>query len=296
MWLPQGNSRNPTVQTLHFLDSSVARKYLGCSSGYRNYLSSCLDHEHLYVSAFVQMELRRSFLLNVIAFYFLLRQPDVKTLSDALHIWSNRFKTSEAKAVLQLVAEMARAWRSEGMPPPSKSKVIQQLGLYIVRIEGKIRMGFKNTGVDRSRCERARILLQNDLADLPSRLKQFADAFEDVAGCRAKCKIDAMILTQHQSRVRDFITHAAGLPSNAETSGYKSVSQNLGEIMSKGASACSCSRCGRIGDAVIALDSPRAMQLEHVDKSFNQLCARVRQPHRQLLSEQAVLSSHTPAS
>jgi hypothetical protein len=242
------------------------------------------------------MELRRSFLLNVIAFYFLLRQSGVKTLSDALHIWSNRFKTSEAKAVLQLVAELARAWQSVGMPPPSKSKVIQQLGLYIVRIEGKIRMGFKNTGVDRTRCERARILLDNDLKDFPSQLKQFADAFEDAAGCRAKCKINAMILTQRQSQVRDYVTHAASLPSNAETTGYKDVSQNLGEILSKGASACSCTRCGKIGDAVIALDTPRTMQLEHVDKSFNQLCDRVRQPHRQLLSEQAVLSSNTPKS
>ena len=44
-----------------------------------------------------------------------------------------------------------------------------------------------------------------------------------------------------------------------------------------------------IGDAIIALDAPRDMQLEHTDHSFDHLCPPIGQPHRKHPSEQHIV-------
>ncbi|MEQ8957151.1 MAG: hypothetical protein RLP02_04380 [Coleofasciculus sp. C2-GNP5-27] len=46
----------------------------------------------------------------------------------------------------------------------------------------------------------------------------------------------------------------------------------------------------KIGDAVIALNAPRQMQLEHTDNSFDYLCPPIEQPHNKHPSENQVLT------
>ena len=46
-----------------------------------------------------------------------------------------------------------------------------------------------------------------------------------------------------------------------------------------GERACDCKRCEKIGDAIIALDAPRDLRLEHTDSSFDYLCPSIKQPH-----------------
>ncbi|HLC26572.1 MAG TPA: hypothetical protein VJM80_07355, partial [bacterium] len=67
------------------------------------------------------------------------------------------------------------------------------------------------------------------------------------------------------------------------------IAENLNEILTKTVSACSCKRCESIGDAVIALDAPRNMQLEHTDKSFTHLCPPINQAHKQHPSENSIV-------
>jgi hypothetical protein len=49
-----------------------------------------------------------------------------------------------------------------------------------------------------------------------------------------------------------------------------------------------CRECGRIGDAVIALEQPRSMTLIHIDRDFDVLCDALERPHRWLPSERTV--------
>jgi ADP-heptose:LPS heptosyltransferase len=63
----------------------------------------------------------------------------------------------------------------------------------------------------------------------------------------------------------------------------------LKEILAVGEKACDCKRCEKIGDAVIALNAPRNLRLEHTDSSFDYLCPSIKQPHCKHSSETQVV-------
>lgn len=90
---------------------------------------------------------------------------------------------------------------------------------------------------------------------------------------RGRCRIDRFVLVTYRSSVDRYIQGGSALPSNKDTSGFKKIAEQLSEIVAGGADKCSCTRCEKIGDAVIALDADRQMQLEHTDRSHD-TCAR----------------------
>ena len=63
------------------------------------------------------MELKRSYLRNVIDFYFTLHLHTVQTINDAFSLWSNKFKASELTAVLQLAADLFAGQRLDFTRP-----------------------------------------------------------------------------------------------------------------------------------------------------------------------------------
>ncbi|MHC5719954.1 MAG: hypothetical protein ACYTX0_49965, partial [Nostoc sp.] len=89
--------------TQHFLDTSVLRSLLLSTQAYKQYFESQFTDQPLYISNYVQMEMKRSYLINLISFYFVLRLETISNIGDAIALWSNRFKTSELKAILQLI-------------------------------------------------------------------------------------------------------------------------------------------------------------------------------------------------
>ena len=48
------------------------------------------ENRPLYISNYVQMEMKRSYLMNIISFYFILRLDTINNIGDALALWSNR--------------------------------------------------------------------------------------------------------------------------------------------------------------------------------------------------------------
>jgi hypothetical protein len=77
---------------------------------------------------------------------------------------------------------------------------------------------------------------------------------------------------------------------NAANRGFVAMANTLQGILEKGASACSCKCCERIGDVVIALDTPQNLQLEHTDQAFDYLCPPINQPHRKHPSETQIIT------
>ena len=73
-----------TKATKRFLDTSVLRPMLHGASAYKRYLQEQLGNDPCYISQYVMMEFRRSFILNIVAFYFVLELPAVETVGDAL--------------------------------------------------------------------------------------------------------------------------------------------------------------------------------------------------------------------
>jgi hypothetical protein len=280
----------------HYLDSSIARPMLWGSSIYKEHLKKQFSGDKCYVNSYVQMELRRSFLRNVINFYFLLDMPEVPTLNDAIEIWSNKFKTSELKAVLQLVAQLAGTHVFELTRPEDKTRTLSALSMYIKRMDVKLRRAFTNISRDSTGCARAKIDLRDLKGSQAAGLRDFVDRFDNVEECRNNCHVDRFLLTNRAKEVREFIAQAGHLPNNDTTKGFIRIASSLNEIAEAGAQACSCKRCESIGDAVIALDAPRDMRLEHSDNSFNQLCPPLKQPHFHHSSEAAFAKEISSAS
>jgi hypothetical protein len=154
-----------------------------------------------------------------------------------------------------------------------------------------VRRKFTDIGKDSTRCARAAVPFKVELTNMAAGFKLFVEAFDDVETCRSRCRIDHFLLNRYRAEVETYIVQASQLPKNTDTGGFIAVAENLGEILERGATACSCRRCERIGDAVIALDAPRNMRLEHTDHSFDHLCPPINQPHQQHPSETQVVRS-----
>ncbi|NJM21772.1 MAG: hypothetical protein HC874_32035 [Richelia sp. SL_2_1] len=273
----------------HFLDTSVARSLLLATQAYKQYFDSQFGEQPLYISNYVQMEIKRSYLINLISFYFVLRLETINSIGDAIALWSNKFKSSELKAILQLIPQLFSTHQLNFSSSQDKEKALSVLATYIKRFELILRKKFNNINIDSTACTRAEIPLNVDLKNPAKGLKQFADEFGDVKTCRSKCQIDQFLLTQYRTEIEQLVEIASQLPKNTFTRGFINIANNLKEILTAGATACDCKRCEKTGDAVIALDAPRRMQLEHTDNSFDYLCPPINQPHYKHPSENRIV-------
>lgn len=279
-----------------YLDTSVLRSLLLGTETYRNYLQQALDARSPQISNYVQMEMRRSFLINIIAFYFIVSLETIPTLNDAISFWNNEFRTGRLKAFIQFLPELTtliHANQLDSSNPDDKEKILYLIGLYIKRFELILRRKFPNAGQDATACTRALIPLQIKLDDMAQGLKAFLEQFEDTKTCREQCRIDRFLLEDHRRSLETYIQQAAQLKPSKENKGFVEIATSLQTILEGGAKVCSCAKCAKIGDAVIALDAPRTMQLEHSDRAFDYLCPPIEQPHHLHPSENQIIRAST---
>jgi hypothetical protein len=272
----------------HFLDTSVLRPMLTASSRYKQFLLDEMSGRK-YISKFVKMEFRRGVFLSLIEFFNVLDLPTMLTIDDACKLWSNKFQSRQVKTLLQLINEINETAKINTSNQADKEKGLKALALLIERYAIKLD-SYADVNRDTTRCYRAGINIKFNSYDLEGfrvALKKFYEDFQDVETCRSKCRIDTFLLTKHKSDIETYLTEAERLRSNSNTEGFKKTTTILEQILSKGSDGCSCKSCEKTGDAIIALDAPRDMNLEHTDASFNHLCPPINQPHRQHLSEVA---------
>ncbi|MDF5716853.1 MAG: hypothetical protein PUP93_24040 [Rhizonema sp. NSF051] len=132
----------------NFLDTSVARSLLLGTQTYKQYFESQFTSQPLYISNYVQMEIKRSYLINLISFYFVLRLETINNIGDAIALWSNRFKTSELKAILQLIPQLFSTHKLNFSNDQDKELALSILAIYIKRFEIILRRKFNNTNID----------------------------------------------------------------------------------------------------------------------------------------------------
>lgn len=274
----------------HFLDASVARPILLGTQAYQRYFDTQFENRPRYISPFVRMEVTRSYLRNIIKFYFLLRLPTIDTISDALSLWSNHFRGSQHKAIEQLMAQLLQTQAFDFADTQNKASALIVVELLTYQFVEGLRSQFRLHDRNSPQCARAGIPLPTESRDAAASFKRFIDEFDDVENCRSRCQIDRFLLDQYCAEIENYIQQAAQLSSNANPRGFLRIAENLEEILERGAIACSCKRCERIGDAVIALDAPREMGLEHTDNSFDYLCPSIDQPHRKHPSETQIVA------
>ncbi|MBR8840927.1 MAG: hypothetical protein DSM106950_44955 [Stigonema ocellatum SAG 48.90 = DSM 106950] len=280
----------PSVQAIQekFLDTSVMRSLLLATQAYQQYLKSQLSNSEVYISNYVRMEIKRSYIINIISFYFVLRLDGINTIGDAITLWSNKFKGSELKAILQVIPQLFSTRQLNFASPEDKQKALSLLAIYIKRFDLIIKTKF-NYSEDYTVCARALVPLNIDLKNPAIGLNKFVLKFEDTKTCRSQCNIDQFLLIQYRYELEQIVEIASQIPRNTKTRGFLNIAHNLKEILISGATACDCKRCEKIGDAVIALNTPRNLQLEHTDNSFDYLCPPIKQPHQKHSSENEIL-------
>jgi hypothetical protein len=281
------------VYDVHFLETTVVRSMLLSSQAYQQYFSAQFDGKACYVSAYVQMEIKRSYVRNAIKFYFLLRLQTVTSIGDALSIWSNHFQGSKHKAIEQLLAQLLETHAFDATRPQDKDIVLQVLGHHILQFMAALQSQFLEWQQNSAQCFRAGISFQIDENDMAEGFKQFIDDFDDVKTCRSRCAIDQFILERHRLAVETYVQQAAELPKNSTTRGFIKIAESLKDVLAQGKTSLSCKSCEQIGDAVIALDAPRHMSLEHTDHAFDYLCPGINQPHQKHPPEIQVVYSQS---
>jgi hypothetical protein len=267
------------MESKHFLDSSVIRPLILGSRSYRYYLKSELPQDWCYTSSFVQMELRRGYLMTVIAFFFTLDLRTIGSIEDGFALWSNRFQPREIKAVLQLASQLFAAHKLDHKRLKDKRTALIVLGQYIRRIELKFRR-YKNPGKDSIHCSKGQMKL-NRTSEMRNDIKDFSDRFESSEN--SNCEIRDALLSKYRKEIEEYVRLNNSLKEDKLNKGFKAVASRLEQIIAEGIDGCSC--CEKVGDAVIALDAPREMVLEALDYSFDYLCPPIKQPHRRLPSE-----------
>lgn len=282
-----GGSMSEERGPKHFLDTSVAYPLLFSAPGaYKEHLASQLARERCRISSYVQMELRRAHLLPLIDFYFTLDLPAMKTASEAMDLWAERFQIRSLKALLRFLAELFATHRIEIDSFAHKETALRVLGITIKRIWGRIRRAFKVIRGNPTRCGRLSVKLDAPLPKLRSGLKAFADEFTNEGACRSRCKVDEYLLDECRVQTREYVRMAATMKKSHNPK-FHAIAEVLRLLHERSRDACTCKRCTSVGDAVIALQAPRDMCLEHVDRSFDKLCPPLGQPHRRHLSRSA---------
>ena len=273
------------MPTKHFLDTSVFRPAILSSDVYKKYLKTSIDYKAAYASPFIQMEFTRSYILNVIDFYFVLNLPSVKTVEDALSVWQHKFGKAALKAIVVLIPKVFSTHHKVDMQQASdKAKAQKILAMYIKRLAIKAQGLFKDPSNDNTKCPLGTLSLDVEMGTANQDLGNYCDAFRNPSNRKA-CKVDKIILEKYQNEIRSLLQRSTTTPRNNDTKGFHDIVENINIILTKGGGACTCSMCAKIGDLIISLNTPKDMQLEHTDKSFDYLCPPINQPHRKLLSE-----------
>lgn len=273
--------------TKHFLDTTIVRSRLHGTTRTKTYLESEFGNKPLYISNYVLMEYRRGYLAYVISFYSALSFPTYDTVGDVIKVFGQSFSSREVKAVLNLVNEILLTEKIDSNKPSHKEKASHAIAHYIMRIESRLRQKFKKTGIDSARCYRAKTVMNLNTDTFAEDIKKFVDSFDDTKTCRSKCSIDKFFLEKYRKEVEKYINQAPTMPKTSNR-GFHPLVEQVTALCQQGSESFDCKECSKIGDAVIALDAPRTMRLEHTDLSFNALCDLVDQPHKLHPSEKSL--------
>lgn len=270
----------PVPRDKHFLDTSVAVHILVSSSEYKAYFETQFGARPRYINQYVHMELVRALLIPLIDFYFVLALYSNKTVDDALALWSQNFAKRRLKIVLLIVPGLMAAQQIDINREDNKESALQVLGLLIKRYWGKMRTVFVNTSEDATRCGRATVKLLAKPNDFAIGFRSFLESFDDVKACRNACRIDHFVLERKKDEVTALLNSAEDIKKTTRNKPILDILEALKKIRETSGEVCTCRHCSKIGDAVVALQVPRGMRLEHTDKAFDHISPVLGQAHK----------------
>jgi hypothetical protein len=280
----------------HFIETSVLRSQLIGGGVVDRYYQEQFGQGTSHISRYVQMEIKNGLIAYLIEFYFTLTLPTVETIGEAFKLASQDFRTRYVKVIAAVAGELFDSRRLDRTKPRDKAKAMSALAEYIRRVELKVRSQYADAGKNNTACKRAVVPLSTKVGKEADGFIQFKNAFDDVDDCRRKCGIEKFLFRQYRQEIEIYIDESKSIKSPSTEAGFIGVAAKLEELINKGPDSVNCTSCSAIGDAIIALDAPKAMRLEHVDQSFNKLCQLISQNHYQHPSLMALFKRGLPAN
>jgi hypothetical protein len=209
------------------------------------------------------MEFIRGFIIPSISFYFTLRLPNILCISDAISLWSQKFKTRELKAVLAMFSGLLEDHQFDFNDLNNKEKSSQRVADYIRRIMSIIPKKFKDIGIESKICLKSNIELEYNPSEIDNTFRSFVDSFSSMN--IKDCDLH-LFISKHNSDIQNIIKNRDLTITGSKPDGFRLLVDVLNST-----NYYTCKSCSKIGDVIIALISPDNMRLEHTDYSFDYL-------------------------
>lgn len=260
---------------------------------YKKYLAKNIAPP-LYTSKYVKMEFRRGFINTCLDFYFLLSMPHIRDFDAAASVFSEKFSIRGLKDIVLFFGKVFTTRRIDYSGSRGKEALLRHFADIVDRIEILIRKKYVDIGKDSARCPRAIIEIENSQGvDRKSSYSKFQKKFNDKKNCAKACELEKFLFQTFQEEVQHYIEAKEEGPINKDPSskGFLKLAETLKDMFERGSQSCTCDKCSKIGDVIIALDAPRDMMLHTTDRAFDYLCPPIKQPHKIHPSQTAVLKS-----
>jgi predicted nucleic acid-binding protein len=257
----------PVGQLKSFLDTSAAIKLRAGHRAHKEYLSANIPRPH-YVNNYVRMEFYKALLMHWIHFYFESGDELHRTFADAVTFWTDRFGR-EPKALLAAIAHML----ADGFSPDDRSQkevCRQKLLDLIFTMAIAFESAYKDTGVDPTHCARlGRALDFGASGDRDIQLLEFEKRFGDSDSSRSNCWIESLF------RNKKFAGDMARLEEDSRQKPSNDALGKMHDSLEKGvqdSTQITCTSCGKMGDAVIAVSMPSGWELHSLDEVHATIC------------------------
>lgn len=239
------------------IDTSAVGAVLGHTTANHSLaIADQLGSAKLFGSTYVRMETVRRWICHYIRIAVLIECHD--SVEEALVRLEQDFGAREPKATISglrlVLAQNPTAMTS----PKSAAKEFARIAVHLLHQYDK---KFSSRINNRSQCEIGSMKLEPDFGSLISECREFYLAFFDNV---LNCKINGFLRLSRSN------SDASRLIANNQAVEAKAVA-NLKKLQEK-ASPVTCKNCKKIGDGVIALETPKSMGVAAIDKEFSAIC------------------------
>ncbi len=264
--LPQANK--PQAATAHrsriFLETSAVIYHRHGHTLMQAAVEQAIGDGRVEVSIFIRMEYLRGLVLNLIEFYFLIKESD--SVSDALIDWSQKvMQDRKLKIVLMTISR----WLVEQEDSRNKDKSMRRLGDLIVRLVYEFDEIFRGLAKDRLQCRLGRVRLPRRTFG-EDMLLRFYERFKAIQSSTPDCSL-CKFKTIRQSALarRGIDLHSiAQRQKYAKNPGYIRQAERVVEALNTHETLPNCRWCERLGDTIIILQSPDKAILVTADRAF----------------------------
>jgi len=254
----------------YLVETSAVPVALGGSTpAHCRHFGDAVSDGGLYTSIYIRKEFIRRWIRDCIKMAFMI--DHFQDLPSAMHYLNQEFSIRDVKTQNYLLAEMVQ---EKGAVNSGRdiAKEFARLAIWELR---KFDRTFTGRTTNSCKCKIGGKELNVDFNHLFDDLRAFCLSVGVVTDCRVNA-----FLGLDRSGKASRLLKGEGVEDTKSGKQLARLKANKKWI--------TCKECATIGDAVIALDQPRAWCLVHIDQDFRVLCAATKREHRQILPLRAV--------